>query len=293
LKQKWAGGPGNTNDVLSAIDLKNYPLLRADGTIGANLSIDIKDLDRKFNINTVGEDLLMEALTLIGVDAAESRQIANSILDWRDVDKDPRMGGAEDEYYQRQAEEGYPPYSAKNGPIDDLSELLLVKGISPAMYFGSSGGEATPIIQRRNSARVSKFEEPSYAVGFVDLFTPLSSRMVNINTASETVLQMIPGIEYDMAQAIIRGGPMSRAGIDGIDGTEDDVPYASVGELAQRVPQIPPQAVQLLAQYLTTRSLIFEAKISIDIGGTKRECVAIIRRNGPKDVQTLNMYWKS
>src|SRR2546422_11443123 len=41
LKQKWAGGPGETNDAMAEIDLKNYTL--GKGT----LSIDIKDLDRK------------------------------------------------------------------------------------------------------------------------------------------------------------------------------------------------------------------------------------------------------
>jgi type II secretory pathway component PulK len=42
LKQKWAGGPGNTNDGLAEIDLKNYPLTGADGSIRATLSIDIR-----------------------------------------------------------------------------------------------------------------------------------------------------------------------------------------------------------------------------------------------------------
>src|SRR6266516_1068483 len=56
LKQKWAGGPGETNDVLAGIDLKNYQL--GKGT----LSIDIKDLDRKFNINAADEVILRQAL---------------------------------------------------------------------------------------------------------------------------------------------------------------------------------------------------------------------------------------
>src|SRR6266545_1487619 len=63
LKQKWAGGPGETNDALAGIDLKNYPM--GNGM----LSIDIIDLDRKFNINLADEMILRQALTLIGADA--------------------------------------------------------------------------------------------------------------------------------------------------------------------------------------------------------------------------------
>ena len=72
LKDKWAGGVGNTNDILAQVDLKNYQI--GDAT----LSIDIVDLDRKFNINTADEIILKQALTLVGVDASVSSSIANS-----------------------------------------------------------------------------------------------------------------------------------------------------------------------------------------------------------------------
>jgi hypothetical protein len=38
---------------------------------------------------------------------------------------------------------------------------------------------------------------------------------------------------------------------------------------------------------------VFEVTVTVNIGGVKRECVAILRRANPKDIQTLNMYWKS
>src|SRR5881396_3834311 len=118
LKQKWAGGPGETNDTLADIDLKNYPIYAADGRLKGTLSIDIKDLDRKFNINVADEVILRQALTLIGVDASESSTIIDSILDWRDPDDDPQNSGTESDTY----ESFIPPYFAKNGPIDDLTE---------------------------------------------------------------------------------------------------------------------------------------------------------------------------
>jgi len=51
--------------------------------------------------------------------------VANSIVDWMDPSDDPRPDGAEnDDYYQTQ---NTPLLVRKNGPLDTLEELLLVK----------------------------------------------------------------------------------------------------------------------------------------------------------------------
>src|SRR5262249_2315039 len=59
--------------------------------------------------------------------------IANSMLDWLDADQTPRSNGAEDETYSG----GMPSYRARNGPIDSIDELLLVKGVTLQMLFGN------------------------------------------------------------------------------------------------------------------------------------------------------------
>lgn len=62
-----------------------------------------------------------------------NEEIADSILDWLDEDDEPRDFGYEGEYY-----EGLPnPYSCKNGPLDSLDELLLVRGVTPQLLFGN------------------------------------------------------------------------------------------------------------------------------------------------------------
>jgi hypothetical protein len=58
--------------------------------------------------------------------------IAAAILDWIDEDSDTREGGAESEVYMAMD----PPYSPKNGPLDSLEELLLVRGVTPDLLFG-------------------------------------------------------------------------------------------------------------------------------------------------------------
>jgi type II secretory pathway component PulK len=62
-----------------------------------------------------------------------TEDLADSIVDWLDVDNNPRPHGAEDDYYLAQV----PPYHCKNGPLDSLEELLMVRGVTPELLFGN------------------------------------------------------------------------------------------------------------------------------------------------------------
>jgi DNA uptake protein ComE-like DNA-binding protein/type II secretory pathway pseudopilin PulG len=62
-----------------------------------------------------------------------TEDVANSIVDWMDPDSEPRSDGAEDDYYTTLPQ----PYHCKNGPLDSLEELLLVKGVTPQLLFGN------------------------------------------------------------------------------------------------------------------------------------------------------------
>jgi DNA uptake protein ComE-like DNA-binding protein len=59
--------------------------------------------------------------------------VADAILDWVDEDDDPREAGAESDYYEMLPT----PYSAANGPIRSVDELLLVRGVTPTLLFGA------------------------------------------------------------------------------------------------------------------------------------------------------------
>lgn len=60
-------------------------------------------------------------------------EIADAIVDWMDTDDTPRTNGAENSTYQGFSS----PYRCKNGPLDSLEELLLVRGVTPQLLFGS------------------------------------------------------------------------------------------------------------------------------------------------------------
>ncbi|HPC60683.1 MAG TPA: general secretion pathway protein GspK [Verrucomicrobiota bacterium] len=278
LNQSWAGGAGgpcSTNGPLAELEQEVH--------LGqGSFTWKITDLDAKANINTAGEGMLEKALMLMGVDAAEMTPIVNSILDWIDPDDQTRIEGTESDYYERQR----PPYQAKNGPIDDISELLFIKGVTPYLYWGpaSSNSPPNPMLEKLNPFG-SRDQGPSYQVGLVDLFTPISSGKININTASAEVLQLIPGVDPIIAEAIVAGrqGEFDPTGLTG--------PYRTVAEV-RRIPEVNMLVQRQIEQFCDVRSRAFRVEINARIGGSSRTFYAIVVRPTPRETQVINFYWK-
>jgi general secretion pathway protein K len=288
LTQVWAGGAGGgmcTNDTTLADVQRTVTLGRGTFTWK------IADCERKFNINSTagpgGEDILHQAFIQVGVDPGEFPALTGAIIDWIDPDDNTHVDGAESDYYQTLT----PPYYAKNGPIDNLSELLLVRGITQEMYWGgASTNHQIGAFQRQAGNRGPSDSPASYGVGLAELFTAVSGGKVNINTAASPVFQLIPGIDAMRADAIVsaREGEPDPSGLTG--------PFKSLdaGYLFNRIPGLGLEAARQLAQYCTLRSTAFEVQVTAQIGNYKRDFKAIVGRNpqNPKDVQILNFYWE-
>ena len=285
LNQVWAGGPGSaltSNSPLNSISLKDHKL--GAGTY----SVRIVDLERKFNINASVSslDILNQAFIMMGVDAGEYPQITSAIQDWVDTDEDEHIGGAETSFYQTLT----PPYLAKNGPIDDITELLLIKGITPIMFWGSGSSNAPQVMVAEPQNLFSQ-TSLSNTVGLVDLFTPISSGYLNLNTISAQTLQLFPGFDANMAGTIIQ----LRAGPDGVDATEDDTPFGGTGGSAQNAIYTATgsqQAAQRLGNFFRTRSTVFEIEVDAEVGGYKKTYIAILARNSVQDIQVLTFHQK-
>jgi general secretion pathway protein K len=290
LTQVWAGGSGGpctTNSALADVQREVH--------IGhGSFTWKISDLERKWNINTLvdqqsggsggGEGILQAALMVIGVDSGEFPSIIGAILDWIDTNDQPSLEGAESDYYRTLN----PPYDAKNGPIDDISELLLVRGITdhPEIYWGSSSTNHPQSAVQFTRGGVPVMP-PFYPVGLVDLFTPISSGKININTASASVLQLIPGVDAKTAEAIVGG----RQGED--DGSGLTGPYPNLNLLSRVLPQNELAFIMPRIQtFCDVRSRTFEVEIEAQVGGYKRHFSAILARNSPRDVQILTFSWK-
>lgn len=101
----------------------------------AQMKFGMMDESGKININAfyaadstgqVLHDVLMKLPNM-------TDDIAWSIVDWLDTNDEPSVGGAESQYYTSLT----PPFQCKNGPLDTIEELLLVKGVTPALLYGT------------------------------------------------------------------------------------------------------------------------------------------------------------
>jgi type II secretory pathway component PulK len=111
-------GPGETQSASGGVF--RYGVIDESGKINLNSLLKWDSTGQK------GHDLLMLLPNM-------TDDVANAILDWLDPDEDVRTNGAESDYYQTLN----PPYNAKNGPLDTLDELLLVKGVTPQLLYGN------------------------------------------------------------------------------------------------------------------------------------------------------------
>lgn len=115
--------------------------------------------------------------------------ITNSIKDWLDSGDDDAitgLSGAESEYYR----DLDPPYACRNGPLPDLDEMLLIKGITPEMYYGTEEAPGISRFMTIHGVRESgnEFTYPG---------------KININTAEMPVLAaLLPLENQDLIEAI-------------------------------------------------------------------------------------------
>lgn len=116
------------------------PLVSTDGLWhsvdlwGAPVSVRVVDEGGKIAINWVDQTVLRHVMGNLGVPPDEADVIADSIVDWRDTDDEKRVNGAESEYYSGLDR----PYVAKNAPIDALEEILMIRGVTPDLYYGGT-----------------------------------------------------------------------------------------------------------------------------------------------------------
>lgn len=296
LNQFWAGGTSPCSNDVENIPLKNVPL--GPGRI----SVTIIDMERKWDINLVAnprnpqKEILQKALAEVGVtDAEQSSTIIDSILDWINPNESAGFSGAKSDYYLHLN----PPYYCKNGFIDDISELLLVKGVTPEIYWGSNstnhpvsafqqhgGGAFDQPTMNRGGAGFRNSDQPQYPVGLVELFCAMGGPL-NINTASLKTLQLIPGLDEAIAARIQQG----RAGPDGQDGTDDDVPFQNPGQLSEFFGA--GVQTQALGNYVGVRSYVFDVTVDAYINDYHRTFHGIVSRGGGggQQINCVKFYW--
>jgi type II secretory pathway component PulK len=150
---------------------ENITPKRRDIALGPGLySYNLSDEESKININVITRPRLVVMLEETGIkDQIQRSIIADSLLDWIDSDHLHKLNGAEDDYY---ADLGL-AYEAKDKRIDTLEELLLIRGVTPNVFYGGTSED-----ENETYLGISQFLTTT-AAGF------------NNNTASETVLRTL------------------------------------------------------------------------------------------------------
>ena len=162
-----------------------------------SFSVTIESAENGRNVNTLNRAQWIEIFEMANVPSTEWDSLIDCLEDWIDEGDLHGLNGAEsdDPYYE---EQGYP---VKNGPLDSVEELLLVKHWNESILYGKSADD-----------------EGDAIYGIADLLTVWGDGKVNLNSASTNVL--LSYAEYEDWE--LEGVLESRKGLDGIEGTLDD-----------------------------------------------------------------------
>ena len=192
---------------------KQIPVGDGHFTISYNIAEDnqrlkrygFQDEESKVNINGLNSSnftVLKYLISELGFDDQTAETVASSVIDWIDADSavfNPPLGAEGDTY-----ETDGSSYSCKNKPFDSIEELMLVKGMTPALF-------------KKMRA-------------YVTVFPRQDNLRVNFETASTIVLKALarsvigPQTNTGIpdADSLVERIVAFRKGDDGLLATEDD-----------------------------------------------------------------------
>ncbi len=200
---------------------------------------------------------ILKKILLSGILSIESGDdvdsIVDAIQDWIDEDDEEGEFGTESSYYLGLT----PPYECKNGSLDNLDELLQVKGISAELLNGNG-------------------ERP----GLKDFLTVYDGEgLININTAPIALLRAIqPLITETMGQELIA----FRRQTENIELLADNRWYLDLPGW--------PDDIIFPEETITTRSDHFRIISEGIVGDHKRRLVAVVKREDKNKIILLSKY---
>jgi hypothetical protein len=110
---------------------------------------------------------------------------------------------------------------------------------------------------------------------FAKNFTAISGGLINVNTASAQVLELLPGMDPDIANEIV----MFRTSPEG-------GPYRNPNQIGVPLERFGMNGSSI-QQFLATESATFEVEVTAKIGSDSRKYISLLRRLSPKDIRIL------
>lgn len=169
--------------------------------------------------------------------------LIDPICDWLDLDDTVGPSGAEDSYYEGLS----PPYTCKDGSLSSLEELLLVKGMTEEVFYGT--------------------DEKKGLIHYLTIYSD-SDGKININTASAEVLQCLSdNINENLAQAIIdfrQEEPLK------------DINYDDIKHL----PGMTLEIFNEIRDHCDVKSSTFSIRVAGEVRGIKKGIYTLVKRQG-------------
>lgn len=232
--------------------------LGLDSSPDFDLQVQLRDEESLFNINQ------SDPASWVKTEPVD-KEMAETILDWIDSDNQTEPQGAESGYYQQLD----PPYQAKNSPMLYLRELLYLKGVSRQHYSRKPD---------------DSIEHTNLNSSLIEFFTVYGPGTININTASESILEALPGLNEQAANTIIN----FRVGPDQQLGTEDDKVFQEPQdfELLDRLSGL---QQELLKQYSHFESRHFRIFSQATVAGNTTCSLLATLYIGDNDIELVSM----
>jgi general secretion pathway protein K len=203
--------------------------------------------DKEKSVDPVRLDQLKRLFDVLELDP----ELIDPIIDWLDPDNNPQPFGAEDAYYQTLPS----PYPCKNGPLDSLDELLLVKGMTKEILYGTAEKK-----------------------GLIHFLTLYSDGKININTASAEVLQSLSDkIDNVTAQALVdyrEKNPFQEIKYDDI----------------KSLPGMTLDIFNDLKDQCDVKTSVFSLRAEGQVRDIKKVIYAVLKRDEKKGVETI--FWR-
>ncbi len=144
----------------------------------------------KLNVNTAAPEQLYRLCVALGIEPDRAREIALAIADWRAPS--PAGGSPFDQFYSSLT----PSFHAPHTSFQEIEELLLVKGVTPDIFYGTY----VPVAENGGPAGGPRLAPRQ---GLMDCLSVFGSEgLVDANTASPAVLAAV-GLPPDIVNALV------------------------------------------------------------------------------------------
>ena len=257
---------GGEDAWVRSVNLSRGMGVSVDQSLGdGRFLLEVKPEPSRRNVNTLNDCAWEEVLDQGGVPQDMWPELIDCFHDWTDEGDEHQLNGAEsdDSFYEQRG------YECKNGPLDTVDVLLLIKGFTPEVVYGGTTKDGETFS------------------GIASLLTTWGDGKVNVNAAPREVLLTLcceneAGYPLAILDSEVDDILAGRAGTDETSGTKDDG-WDSVDEVVSSVGLDP-----CFSGQMTVEGGIYRIVARGEVQGVSSEISVVLEANAD-DLKVL--YW--